>query len=315
MNKATYSNRIRIIIIVLLFIILIAINLENFTYNAAVFKIDEESFTIIILPDTQKYSESYPYIFSKQTKWIAKNKEKLNIVMVVHVGDIVDDFDNLKQWKNANQSLSILDENNIPYIIIPGNHDFDTSNDNYSFYDLFFPVSRFSGRDWYGGSYNNYRNNYQIISVNGVKYIFIGLDFCPSKDELKWANKVLFNNPDHKAILITHGYLGKNIKRDIHLCGSTEYIWSDFIKHHENLQFVLCGHYHSQYLRTDINLYSKNVHQILADYQTDTEGGMGFLRVMEFVPQKDKIYVKTYSPYTKSFKRGSENEFVLNYEA
>ena len=47
-------------------------------------------FTIIALPDTQHYSESFPAIFTSQTQWIVDNKEARNIVFVTHEGDIVE---------------------------------------------------------------------------------------------------------------------------------------------------------------------------------------------------------------------------------
>ena len=34
-----------------------------------------EDFSIIILPDTQYYSESYPAIFETQAQWIIDNKD------------------------------------------------------------------------------------------------------------------------------------------------------------------------------------------------------------------------------------------------
>ena len=49
-----------------------------------------ENFTIIVLPDTQYYSESFPAVFDNQTQWIADNIEQMNIVFVTHLGDVVD---------------------------------------------------------------------------------------------------------------------------------------------------------------------------------------------------------------------------------
>ena len=41
-----------------------------------------QDFSIVVLPDTQNYSTSYPNIFSAQTQWIANNKDALNIVFL-----------------------------------------------------------------------------------------------------------------------------------------------------------------------------------------------------------------------------------------
>ena len=80
------------------------------------------NFSIIVLPDTQYYSESYPWIFENQTNWTKENKESLNIVFVTHLGDIVDHWWEVDEYENANSSLRILDEV-VPYGVLPGNHD------------------------------------------------------------------------------------------------------------------------------------------------------------------------------------------------
>jgi hypothetical protein len=56
------------------------------------------------------------------------------------------------------------------------------------------------------------------------------------------------------------------------------------------------------------------VHQLLADYQGRANGGNGLLRIMTFDPSKDKIYVKTYSPYTNSYETDADSQFELEYE-
>ena len=43
--------------------------------------IDTESFTLAILPDTQKYSYLYPSIFSAQTNWIKTTKSPITLPM------------------------------------------------------------------------------------------------------------------------------------------------------------------------------------------------------------------------------------------
>ncbi len=53
-----------------------------------------ENFTVVVLPDTQFYSESYTGIFDNQTQWIVNEQKNLNVVFVTHEGDIV----NQKCW-------------------------------------------------------------------------------------------------------------------------------------------------------------------------------------------------------------------------
>src|SRR3989338_2642354 len=165
-------------------------------------KISEDRFAIIVLPDTQKYSEGYPIIFSMQTQWIADNKDGLNIKFVIHEGDIVDDADKLEQWNMANESLSILDKTDIPYSVIRGNHDKGTE-----LYKSYFPAERFSDESWWGGEYKNNTNNYQLLKIQNNDFLFISLDFCPDNEEINWADEVLKNYSERKAILTTHAYL------------------------------------------------------------------------------------------------------------
>src|SRR5690348_2204461 len=43
------------------------------------------SFTIVVLPDTQHYSEDYPGTFLAQTTWIAENLAARKIAAVIHL--------------------------------------------------------------------------------------------------------------------------------------------------------------------------------------------------------------------------------------
>ena len=51
----------------------------------------DDFFSIIVLPDTQHYSSTYPEIFYKQMDWVVENKNLLNIQYVIHLGDITKD--------------------------------------------------------------------------------------------------------------------------------------------------------------------------------------------------------------------------------
>ena len=64
----------------------------------------DEDFTIIVIPDTQFYSSSMnggsPEIFEAQTRWIVENRDSLNVVFVTHLGDYVQNGDEvLAEWE------------------------------------------------------------------------------------------------------------------------------------------------------------------------------------------------------------------------
>ncbi|MCK4294016.1 MAG: tandem-95 repeat protein [Planctomycetes bacterium] len=297
-----------------------------------------EDFTIVVLPDTQKYAQSYPDIFTSQTEWIIANKEALNIVFVTHEGDIVNTWNSITEWDRANTSMSLLD-GVVPYSVVPGDHDHygEDPPGSTEYYEQYFPALRFTGYSWWGGSYaGNYggdynedyphtnNNNYQLLKIGGEDYIFLSLDFCPSQDEIDWANGVLTTYSDRRAILTTHALLdtGANYSGsgDFWLypdgtsnpTGDTSLIWYDLIRNHENLELVLCGHMHGEARRTDDNLFGKPVHQLLANYQGRANGGDGWLRTMRFVPAENKVYVETYSPWRDEYETDGDSQFSLD---
>ncbi len=46
-------------------------------------------FTVVVLPDTQNYSQYHPQIFDSQTQWVTNNAAAQSIQLVIGVGDIV----------------------------------------------------------------------------------------------------------------------------------------------------------------------------------------------------------------------------------
>ena len=103
-----------------------------------------ENFSVVVLPDTQFYSESYPGIFDNQTQWIVNETENLNVVFVTHEGDIVNQ-NQVTQWHRANNSMSKLD-GQLAWAVLPGNHDGAASGGSLTNYNTYFGYNRFAGR-------------------------------------------------------------------------------------------------------------------------------------------------------------------------
>ena len=103
-------------------------------------KEEGEAFSIALLPDTQHYSiyykgfrscfnEKFPNIYKAQTKWIKKHRDSHNIKFVLHLGDLVQQGEDPSgyEWDTAVGSMNVLEKANIPYGVIPGNHDYANS--------------------------------------------------------------------------------------------------------------------------------------------------------------------------------------------
>ena len=196
-----------------------------------------ENFTIIVLPDTQGYVKYYPWILDNQTQWIVDNKETLNIAFVTQLGDLVDNHDNLTQWTNANQSLSVLD-GNVPWGVLPGNH--DMHDGNLTYYNQYFGYDRFSKEAWYGGAYSvgDNANSYQLFSAGGADYLILQLQYNPSDDVLYWASNIIDKYPERKVIIATHDYL-MGITKSNQRSDIGEHIWHSLVKSHADQVFLV----------------------------------------------------------------------------
>jgi hypothetical protein len=271
-----------------------------------------EPFAIIVLPDTQVYSQSYPMIFSNQTQWIVDNVEDMNILLVLHEGDIVNN-DVTAQWISANASMSLLD-GHVPWAVLPGNHDgadVGGPSENLVNYNNYYSYSRFSGETWYGDAYNNVNtNSFMLFSGGYDDYIIFNFQYHPSDAVLAWANTTITAYPNRRAIVVTHDYLNTDGTRTT----EGDHIWNSFVYHHADQIFlVLCGHMHGEARRQD-TINGHVVYQVLADYQTEANGGDGLLRILEFYPAQDTIYVKTFSPYHNTYETDADSQFTLDYD-
>ena len=310
------KNRI-IIVAVIVSLVLIELLFAGFLYLSSPQVTSSKlssPFTVIVLPDIQNYSssENAEVLFS-QLNWIIQNKEKLNIKFVQFEGDLVNNWNNTNQWSDVNKVVSILEEANVPFELVLGNHDHNGADarKNAPYFEEYFPLERFSGMSWWGGSFGSY-NTYQIINSANKDFLFLGLDACPSKEEVAWAEGVFSQNKEKQLILTTHGYLGSNDTLNVHACGSTKYIW-EMAKKHSNLQIILSGHEHGEALLVSTNDFGKEVYQMLADYQDYPKGGNGYLRILNFIPAENKLVVSTYSPYLDEYETDSNSSLVLGY--
>jgi len=261
-------------------------------------------FSVIMIPDTQKYSAKYPEIFLAQTRWIAENKKKLNIVFVAHVGDLVDSPLDRNQWIRAQKAMRVLSDNNIPFGVSLGNHDYNSVSKRTTLFGEYFSESDFG--PVLEQSYLSFGNGFAKMNVrdNLSKFdkniVFVFASICPKKETLADLN-LLIREINSEKIFITHGYLGADGNRYVHVCKSTQYIWDSFIKKSENMNIVLSGHVHDEAIKISKNSFKQEVIQILSDYQDQDGQKSGYLKILTFYPGKNVLEMKTYSPFTNNF--------------
>ncbi|MFD2043769.1 lamin tail domain-containing protein [Ornithinibacillus salinisoli] len=272
---------------------------------------DDYDYTFVWMSDTQYYSESYPHIFERQTEWIVEMQEEMKIEYVFHSGDLVDEADQAYQWDYADEYMRTLDDANIPYGVLAGNHDVLQKTEDYAEYYKYFGEDRFRDKEYYGGSYLNNRGHYDLISVEGNDYIMMYLGWGIDDEGIAWMNEVLSKHPDRTAILTFHEYLQATGTR--HPLG--EKLYQEVVIPNENVVAVLSGHYHeAQTLIDEIDddgdgEPDRAVYQMLADYQAGPEGGQGYMRLLHFDTDNNQIYVNTYSPYVDDYNYYDSEEY------
>lgn len=280
----------------------------------------EKSFSVVLLPDTQNYSEKYPDTYFSQALWIRQQAAKDNIKFVIHLGDIVQTSTKEPEWKNADRAMQLLD-GVVPYSMAPGNHDMVVTNRDSSLYNKYYSPARFEGRPWYGGHMgDNNDNNYCFFEGSGMKFMIINLEFAPRDETLEWAAGVASTHPDHRIIVATHCYMRPK-QRDTSCASaykiagnSGEEIWQKLIRKQPNIFLVVSGHVLGVGLQTSTNDAGGKVLEMLTDYQGLPNGGNGWLRSLKFVPAENKIHVRAYSPLLNEENTAPDETFLLDYE-
>jgi hypothetical protein len=288
-------------------------------------------FSIVVLPDTQNYSQYYPQIFAAQTQWIAAQRDALNIQLVIGVGDIVNDGSSDAQWQNADAAVQTLDQAGVPYVMAIGNHDYDGQRPQdraATKFNQYFGPQRYANYPWYHGE-NNYpagsnENFFATFKIRKKDYLVLALEFVPRDSALDWARQVIAANADKEIILVTHSNMyGDNTRvdqcdtNDLNRDNDGEETWTKFASQYPNISMVLSGHITSPPTgkRVDVGSNGNLVSQLLSNFQQGNNGGNGYLRVLTFHPALNSIDVQTYSPWVNAYLTDAANQFTWKWHA
>ena len=266
-----------------------------------------EDFTLVVLPDTRFYSESYPATFLAQTQWVVDHKVARNIVFLSHLGGLTT-ADTQPQWVNANAAMGLLD-GQVPYGLLPGDG-VDLVDNGWDFHHWYGP-ERFAGQPWYGGAYPDQypgKNSWQTFEAAGMRFLVVHLEYDPLPARLRWAQGVIEAHPGYRVIVSTHDYLNADGSRDV----IGDNIWTGLVATQCSVFLVLSTHNPGAARSNAANSCGGTVYQVLQNYESLADGGSGFLRYFEFHPASDEIAVYTFSPTLDTFRVG-EDQFTLGY--
>ena len=281
-------------------------------------------FAIAVLPDTQMYTAARrggkPEMLIAQIEWILANRASRNIVFVTTEGDLSNDGNKYpEQWLRATNAFFRLEDpartglpEGLPWSAVVGNH--DTHSGGTTLFNRHLGTNHFAGRSYYGGHYgDNNDNHYDLFSAGGQDFIVLALTMDAGKDAqvMRWANEILRANSNRQAIVVTHSLLGPAAwPHPAPWTREGERIYTA-LTNNPNLFLMLCGHRHGEGRRREVLANGQTVNLVLCDYQSYTNGGDGFMRIMEFSPRNQIIHVKTFSPWTKQWTTNTDGYFSI----
>ena len=260
-----------------------------------------------------------------------------------------------EQWKGFSRTIKRLD-GELPYILTTGNHDYGhrSAENRNSFFGKYFPTDRnpLTRRQLIECAPNafdiatlqNAAYEFTAPHPDNRKFLVISLQFAPTDQDLAWAKKVA-DNPrfaNHFGIVLTHSYLAwtcERIQQENYLLNKAggnagEGIFRKLVYPAKNIRMVVCGHIAKPddwekgiAFAMDKNESGKSVAQMAFNTQAigggwSGNGGDGWLRLLEFMPDRKTIKARTFSPFFAispstrhlAWKHDARSEFTFELE-
>ena len=263
----------------------------------------EGIYTIGWISDPQHYSAKFPAFYDSMTEFLRDEQESMRLAYVIHTGDLVNKTDSEEQWAVAVRAQANLDD--IPNGVLAGNHDCQKPL-LFEAYSKHFGEKKYKHKPWYGGSYQDNRGHYDLLTIGETEYLFVYMSFGPDNGCIKWLNKVFSKYPDRIAFLCLHDYFTNEQTRS----ADGEKLFQKVVKKNPNIRFVLCGHRYGALLVTDElddngdKTPDRTVYQMMFNYQAaGSQGGDGYLRLLQIDETNRTMRVLTYSPALRDFNR------------
>ncbi len=260
-------------------------------------------YTIAWMSDPQHYSKKFPEYYYAMTTFLRDHSEELNLRYIINTGDLVHNTDLDSEWQVASLAQSYIDE--IPNGVLAGNHDI-LDPIGYKVFCEYFGEKRYADKPWYGGSFENNRGHYDLITAGDTDYIFVYMGFAPTKKAFEWVKATFDAYPDRVGALCLHDYYTKSLT-----LSEDGKLWHDrVVKCTPNVYMVFCGHKYGSYCIPEEfdddkdGRKDRTVYQMLFNYQASLhDGGGGYLRLIQIDEAKGTMYHLTYSPVLGDFNR------------
>ena len=238
-----------------------------------------------------------------------------------------------QMWEWSSHCLERLD-GKVPYIIAAGNHEYGYARGDEAFthYSEYYTAERNSETlKHLVAAYPNRQGQaslenaiWEFQDKNWGKLLVIGTEWAPRDEVLEWAKGLCDSEKyqNHTVIFLTHSLLrgrtAKYTNNESYKIQPRNYgqeIWDKLLYPAKNIRLAVCGHTGhpaaddgkepgSSYdhevnnaYRCDKNAAGKDVHQMMfnVQYLGGGNGGDGWIRLLEFMPDGKTIKASTYS--------------------
>ena len=263
----------------------------------------EGVYTIAWISDPQHYSKKFPETYYAMTGFLAEHRDELALRYIINTGDLVHNTDLDSEWAVADRAQGMIDD--IPNGVLAGNHDV-LEPIGYRTFSEVFGEKRYRDRPWYGGSYENNRGHYDLLTLGNTDYLFVYMGYGPDTKAMQWVSDVFAQYPDRVGVLCLHDYYTKTLE-----LSEDGKKWHDtVVAKTPNLYMVLCGHKYGAYCFPESfdddgdGREDRTVFQMMFNYQASLkDGGGGYLRLMQINEADGTLHMLTYSPVFDDFNR------------
>lgn len=300
------------------------------------------SVTLSILPDTQYYAYCRSNHARKQIEWVERERKARNIQAVLQLGDLTES-NTPEEWSFIRDAFRALSPS-VPLLLTTGNHDYGeggTANRRHTLFSHYFheETARPAGALVRTKEPGDIENAFYSLELPHLRLGVLLLEWSPRLSTVEWAHQVLTDHPDHRVVFITHAYLYYDGTRydyathgdaqkwnplaygtaqgpDAGTPHDGEMLWNALIRKHPQIFLTLNGHVlgDGAGVLTSQGDAGNTVHQMLVNYQMLDEGGLGYLRLLELLPDGRTLRFKTYSPSLDLFATAADQDFSLTVE-
>lgn len=280
---------------------------------------EEHKACIMVVPDIQNYThleERFEYL-EAISDYYKDNIASFDALL--QVGDLTNN--NLTwQYENAFTYFFSKFDKSDQVVFCLGNHDYGSNGSSdvrLSNLPVYMAPSYDLKMD--GARWENY---VKFISLGGIKYGVLVLEFCTRNETLNWANDILKLYSSTPFIILMHVFLDQNGElfdssnpnienkgsshKDYNMSGDykndSREIFDSIIYYNPNVKMVFCGHCLTpNYINvhSESNVEKRHVYMIEVNYQHYSNGGEGCVGILEI--SNNDYRIRSFSTYHKTF--------------